>query len=79
MSASFFASAMVFGTGSPHACADYGTVLLLAAIACFLLTKILIGRDRKGKTSVVVYAAAIPLSFVQPWIACACYTLVAVL
>lgn len=70
----------------------YGVILLLAAIAYFLLTKRLIahhgrgsklaasiGSDKKGKTSVVVYAAAIPLSFVQPWIACACYALVAVI
>jgi hypothetical protein len=38
-----------------------------------------IGSDRKGRTSLVVYAAAIPLSFVQPWIACACYVVVAVM
>jgi len=70
----------------------YGGVLLLAAIAYFVLTKMLvvhhgrgselaasIGNDRKGKVSVVVYAAAIPLAFVQPWISCACYALVAVM
>ncbi len=27
----------------------------------------------------MVYVAAIPLSFMQPWIACACYALVAVM
>jgi hypothetical protein len=27
----------------------------------------------------MVYAAAIPLAFVRPWIACACYVLVAVM
>ena len=27
----------------------------------------------------MVYAVAIPLSFVRPWIACACYVLVAVM
>ena len=38
-----------------------------------------IGNDRKGTLSIVVYAAAIPLSFVQPQIACACYVMVAVM
>ena len=68
----------------------YGMVLLLAAIAYFILTKKLIahhgrssklatsiGNDKKGIASVVFYAAAIPSSFVQPWIACFCYALVA--
>ncbi len=70
----------------------YGLVLLLAGTAYFILTRLLIahhgkdstlaasiGSDRKGRTSLVVYAAAIPLSFVQPWIACACYVMVAVM
>lgn len=77
---------------APLPVALYGVVLLFAAIAYFLLVKALIarhgadstlaasiGRDRKGKASVVVYAVAIPLSFVQPWIACACYVLVAIM
>ena len=38
-----------------------------------------IGSDKKGVVSVLVYMAAIPLSFVQPWIACAGYVLVAVM
>ena len=70
----------------------YGMVLLFAGIAYFLLTRMLIahhgrdsklatsiGNDKKGILSVVIYAAAIPLSFVQPWISCACYALVAVM
>jgi uncharacterized membrane protein len=70
----------------------YGVVLLFAGTAYFLLTKALIahhgkdstltasiGNDRKGALSIVVYAAAIPLSFVQPWIAFACYVMVAVM
>ena len=77
---------------APWPVASYGAVLLLAATAYFFLTKILvahhgtesklaasIGNDKKGIASVVVYAAAIPLSFVQPWIACAGYALVAVI
>ncbi len=68
----------------------YGLVLLLAAIAYFILTRALIshqgkdstlaialGRDMKGKVSVVVYAVAIPLAFVNSWFACALYFLVA--
>jgi len=72
--------------------AVYGIVLLLAAIAYFILTKALIslhgrgstlatsiGRDKKGKISIVIYAAAIPLAFVRSWIAGACYILVAIM
>ena len=71
--------------------AVYGIVLLLAAIAYFVLTRALIrlhgrgsalatsiGRDRKGKLSIAIYAAAIPLAFVQPWISEAGYVIVAV-
>jgi uncharacterized membrane protein len=67
-------------------------VLLFAGTAYFLLTKTLIARhgknstlaatigsDTKGTVSLVVYATAIPLSFVQPWIACACYVMVAIM
>ena len=70
----------------------YGAVLLCAACAYFILTRTLIGhhgrdsalatavgRDVKGKISVGCYALAIPLAFVQTWLACALYVLVAVL
>jgi uncharacterized membrane protein len=70
--------------------AVYGTVLLLSAIAYFILTKALLachggeshlakalGRDFKGKISVVLYAIAIPLAFMNPWVAVAIYFLVA--
>jgi len=70
----------------------YGAVLLLAGFAYFLLTRSLltlhgrdsklasaIGRDFKGYASLVLYSAAIPLSFVNPWIAVAVYILVAVM
>jgi uncharacterized membrane protein len=68
----------------------YGVVLLLAAFAYFILTRTLIfehgqdsalaialDRDFKGKISVGIYAVAIPLAFVKPWLACALYVLVA--
>jgi len=72
--------------------AVYGLVLLLAGIAYFILTRILIslhgkdstlaqsiGRDRKGKISILIYAAAIPLAFVRSWIAGAGYIMVAIM
>lgn len=70
----------------------YGIVLLLAAIAYFILTRILIahhgrdstlaaaiGNDFKGKISMVIYAIAVILAFVAPWVACLLYVSVAVL
>jgi len=38
-----------------------------------------LGSDFKGKISVVIYAVAIPLSFVNPWIAYGIYVMVAVM
>ncbi|MGH9359730.1 MAG: TMEM175 family protein [Terriglobia bacterium] len=70
----------------------YGIILLLAATAYFILTRVLItlhgqvstlatsiGSDVKGKISILIYAAAIPLAFLQPWIACICYVIVAIM
>ncbi len=70
----------------------YGMVMLFAAIAYFILTRTLIalhgrdsvlatalGRDFKGKVSVVIYLVAIALAFVNSWIACALYVFVAVI
>jgi uncharacterized membrane protein len=70
----------------------YGLVFLFAGIAYFLLTRRLIahhgpdsvlapsiGSDRKGRVSLFIYIVAVPLSFLQPWIACACYAIVAVI
>jgi len=37
------------------------------------------GSDFKGKTSVVIYAAALPLAFVSQWIALGMYVMVAVI
>jgi uncharacterized membrane protein len=74
----------------PVAC--YGAVLLCAAIAYHVLARVLIfhhgrdsalakalGKDIKGKVSVVFCAVAMPLSFVNSWLACALYVLVAVM
>jgi uncharacterized membrane protein len=70
----------------------YGAVLFLAATAYFILTRTLIahhgedstlaiavGRDFKGKISVVIYAVAILVSFMNSWFACTLYALVAVM
>ena len=70
----------------------YGTVLLLAACAYFILVRTLIshhgrdsalaralGKDFKGKVSVVVYAIAIPLSFINSLSACGLYILAAIM
>ena len=70
----------------------YGTVLLSAAIAYFILTRVLVsyhgwdsalakavGKNFKGKVSMVCYAVAIPLAFVNSWLACGLYVLVVVM
>jgi uncharacterized membrane protein len=75
---------------APLPVAAYGVVLMCAGIAYFILTRTLLrihskdstlamalGSDFKGKISVVIYLAAIPLAFVSPWIAGALYVLVA--
>jgi uncharacterized membrane protein len=70
----------------------YGGTLLMPAIAYYLLQKAImrkegthsvlanaLGNDLKGKASIVLYAAAIILAFVSPWISIAIYVLVAVM
>ena len=77
---------------APWPVAVYGIILLGAGTAYFILTRTLIrlhgrgstlatliGRDRKGLISIVIYAAAIPMAFVQAWIAGAAYVMVAIL
>jgi uncharacterized membrane protein len=77
---------------APLPTAMYGCVLLLAAIAYSILVRAIlacqpphstlasaIGSDFKGNISLVFYAAAIPLTFVNRWIAVALYVLVALM
>jgi uncharacterized membrane protein len=72
--------------------AVYGFVLLMAAIAYFILQRGIIlrdgphsliaaaiGPDWKGKISILCYLAAIPLAFVGAWIATGLYVLVALM
>jgi uncharacterized membrane protein len=77
---------------APTPTALYGCVLLLAAIGYFVLQRTImadqgkdgilaqaVGSDVKGKMSPPIYAVAIPLAFVSPWISLALYWLVAVI
>jgi uncharacterized membrane protein len=77
---------------APTPVALYGVVLLMAALAYYLLQCAIlrapggsavlaaaIGRDWKGKLSPVLYVAAIALCYVNRWIACALYVLVALI
>jgi uncharacterized membrane protein len=70
----------------------YGVVLLMSATAYYLLSRCLIehegadsllgaavGRDFKGRISVVIYVAAILLCFVNRWIALGLYYFVALM
>ena len=72
--------------------AAYGVVLLFAAVAYYVLVRSLlahhrsdsklaraIGTDFKGKLSVVMYMAAIPLAFIAPLFAGALYVAVAIM
>jgi uncharacterized membrane protein len=72
--------------------AVYGFVLLMAAIAYYLLERVIIakegreslvaqavGKDRKAKLSLLLYLAAIPLAFVISWIAAGLYVFAALL
>jgi uncharacterized membrane protein len=72
--------------------AIYGFVLLMAAIAYYVLERAIIakegrgsllaraiGNDWKGKLSPVLYLSAIPLAFVSSWIASGLYVFVALL
>jgi uncharacterized membrane protein len=77
---------------APRTVALYGGVLLMAGIAYYILARALVryhgresplaralGRDFKGRISIVIYAVAIALSFVNQWAAVALYVLVAVM
>jgi uncharacterized membrane protein len=71
--------------------AMYGVVLLMSGVAYYILARILVaqhgpesmlarafGKDVKGIASMVLYAIAIALAFVTPWLAGAIYLLVAI-
>jgi uncharacterized membrane protein len=95
----FWLSLVPFVTGwmgenhfAPLPTAVYGAVMLLAAIAYYILQRLIvaeqgahskleaaIGRDIKGKISPLIYLVAIPVAFVNQWISDALYVLVALM
>jgi len=77
---------------APAPTATYGFVLLMAAVAYYVLQSRIItiqgegsllaraiGRDLKGKISPVLYVIAIPAAFINQWIAGALYVTVALI
>ncbi|MEO7987066.1 MAG: TMEM175 family protein [Gemmatimonadales bacterium] len=95
----FWLSLVPFVTGwmgenhfAPVPVALYGVILLLAAIAYWLLQRAIltqegphsvlaqaVGADWKGRLSPVLYALAIPAAFMRPWIAGGLYIFVALM
>lgn len=70
----------------------YGVVLWLTAFAYYLMVRALmsyhdkdsvlrdaLGSGRKERISLVLYMAAIPLAFLQPWVAMSLYVTVAIM
>ena len=77
-------------TGESHFAAvpvaAYGVVQLLAGLAYYILSRLLVarhgadsvlaramGNDRKGRISLALYVVAVGLAFAEPWIACAIF------
>jgi uncharacterized membrane protein len=95
----FWLSLIPFATGwmgenhfASAPAALYGLVLLMAAVAYWILQRLIIaaqgsdsilqkavGHDWKGKVSPLLYAIAIPLAFWSQWLSIALYVLVAVM
>lgn len=95
----FWLSLVPFATGwmgennfAPATLAVYGLVLLMNALAYFILQRIVIaangpdsvlasaiGRDVKGKLSPLLYCLGIAASFWLPWVAGAAYVVVALM
>ena len=68
----------------------YGVLLLMCGVAYSILARALVanegpnsalahalGNDSKGKVSLLIYAVAIPIAFLRPWISIALYVIVA--
>ena len=95
----FWLSLIPFVTGwmgenhfAPLPTAVYGGVMLAAAVAYYILQRMIIaqegphsklkaavGRDVKGKLSPLIYLAAIALAFVNQWVSDALYVMVALM
>lgn len=72
--------------------AFYGAILLMASIAYFILQTVIIkhhkedfilrkaiGKDVKGKLSTALYIVGLAVSFINSWVAIACYIIVAII
>jgi uncharacterized membrane protein len=95
----FWLSLIPFGSGwmgennfAPLPVIVYGTILLMSAVAYYILVHSLaslrntnstlekaLGNDKKGKRSVILYALAVGLGFVNAWISLALYGVVAIM
>ncbi|HTR20511.1 MAG TPA: TMEM175 family protein [Gemmatimonadales bacterium] len=77
---------------APLSVAAYGVVLISAGSAYYLLERVLlashgpdsllaraVGRDAKGVASLCIYAVAVGLAFVEPWLSCGLYAVVALM
>jgi uncharacterized membrane protein len=71
---------------APVPVAAYGVVQLLAGLAYFLLSRLLVARhgadsalaramgsDLKGRMSMALYVVAVGVAFAAPWISCAIF------
>ncbi len=87
-----FATAWLGNTGAEAPTAIYGAVLFMAGLAYFVLQHSItrkeprgsalveaVGRDVKGKASLLLYAAGITLGFWRPWLAWLLYVGVAIM
>jgi uncharacterized membrane protein len=95
----FWLSLVPFATGwmgenhfAPATAALYGVVLLMAAIAYYILQQLIIasqgpdsilkkavGNDWKGKLSPIVYITAIPMAFLSRWVSLGLYVFIALI
>jgi uncharacterized membrane protein len=95
----FWLSLVPFGTAwmgenefAPVPTAAYGVILIMAAVAYYILVRALIARegpdsviataigtDIKGRISPILYAIAIPVALVLPWVSFGIYVLVALI
>jgi uncharacterized membrane protein len=95
----FWLSLVPFGTAwigennfAPVPMAAYGVILLMSAMAYFLLVRALIrregpdsviataiGRDTKGVVSPLLYVVAIPVALIAPWVSFVIYVVVALI
>jgi uncharacterized membrane protein len=77
---------------APLPTALYGIVMLMAGVAYYFLVRAILahhgqdsriatalGRDFKGKVSVLLYMVGVPMAFINRWVAGAIYVAVAVI